>query len=483
MRCVVSWFCIVAIPALAIAQPEPPVKDGKAILEMTLYATPAPQPLSRYYLQPEYGDQQPGEQLGGFLKSFMEQDIFMNQENQKKRVDWLALPLEKLPKDIRQQAGVNSGLAYEQPKYSTMMTFIDQAARYSRVEWNEYFNLRKDGAYFLLPEVQKLRSLGFVLCLRLRGEIKNGEFLHAIETIKSLFGLARMLEKHPTLIGNLVSMAIIHMAMNTIEEMIQQPGCPNLYWSLTDLPNPVIDIRTGLAGERVFMIAQFRKLLTADRALSQDELYEEIRIITELVNLERQSKPNPFRMPQVVYATWAVDKERIEAGRKRLVEFGGLKEEAVKSFSPLQVAITDDLIQFKIIRDETFKSMNLPAYQIKVNKEEEENLKKRMESLVISQVLLPLIQRVKQSQSRLDQRVAALRIIEAIRLYADSHQGKLPATLSDIKLPLPIDPATGESFTYKVEGDTAILFGQSLMIGNPQYTREYRLKIAQSAKK
>ena len=33
--------------------------------------------------------------------------------------------------------------------------------------------------------------------------------------------------------------------------MIEQPGCPNLYWALTYLPDPVISIRKGLQGERM----------------------------------------------------------------------------------------------------------------------------------------------------------------------------------------------------------------------------------------
>jgi hypothetical protein len=59
----------------------------------------------------------------------------------------------------------------------------------------------------------------------------------------------------------------------------------------------------------------------------------------------------------------------------------------------------------------------------------------------------------------LEQRIALLRHVEALRLYAAEHDGKLPEKLSDIDVPLPVDPFTGKSFVYKVEGETAHLRG------------------------
>ena len=46
--------------------------------------------------------------------------------------------------------------------------------------------------------------LGQAVQLRMRGEVKAGEFDKAVASARTLFGLARMLETHPTLIGGLV---------------------------------------------------------------------------------------------------------------------------------------------------------------------------------------------------------------------------------------------------------------------------------------
>jgi hypothetical protein len=60
--------------------------------------------------------------------------------------------------------------------------------------------------------------------------------------------------------------------------------------------------------------------------------------------------------------------------------------------------------------------------------------------------------------ARLDRRVAALRCVEAIRLYAAAHGGRLPPTLAAVKeVPVPEDPLTGKPFAYRLENDTATL--------------------------
>ena len=44
-------------------------------------------------------------------------------------------------------------------------------------------------------------------------------------------------------------------------------------------------------------------------------------------------------------------------------------------------------------------------------------------------------------------------------MYAAENDGKLPAKLSDVKLPLPVDPITGKPFPYQLDGKTATLRG------------------------
>jgi hypothetical protein len=53
------------------------------------------------------------------------------------------------------------------------------------------------------------------------------------------------------------------------------------------------------------------------------------------------------------------------------------------------------------------------------------------------------------SSVRFDRRVAALRVVEAVRHYAATHDGKLPQKLAQItETPIPHDPFTGKPFEY-----------------------------------
>ncbi len=63
------------------------------------------------------------------------------------------------------------------------------------------------------------------------------------------------------------------------------------------------------------------------------------------------------------------------------------------------------------------------------------------------------------AQGRVDQRIALLRHVEALRLYAAEHDGTLPAKLCEVPVPLPVDPFTGKPFRYEVTGNTAHLRG------------------------
>src|SRR5262249_23275285 len=137
------------------------------------------------------------------------------------------------------------------------------AARMTNVDWQLWYFVRRDGYRTLLPDVQKMRALAEALRTRVRGEIAAGDFDGALRTLKTFFGLARTMEPHPTLIGHLVGVAIATIGLNAVEELIQQPGCPNLFWALIDLPVPFMSLRAGLEGERMFISTDFEELKSA----------------------------------------------------------------------------------------------------------------------------------------------------------------------------------------------------------------------------
>jgi hypothetical protein len=78
----------------------------------------------------------------------------------------------------------------------------------------------------------------------------------------------------------------------------------------------------------------------------------------------------------------------------------------------------------------------------------------------IAAALVPAVHRVLAAPMRVDRKIAALRCVEALRLYAAAHGGKLPARLDEItEVPVPHDPQTGKPFEYRPDGKRATLSG------------------------
>jgi hypothetical protein len=144
----------------------------------------------------------------------------------------------------------------------------------------------------------------------------------------------------------------------------------------------------------------------------------------------------------------------VAAARKRLVE-NGKSEEQVAKLAAGQIILMDEKRWYDADRDEKWKLRNQPfwvaeKYLKRLTKQERNKwLFSRLNSAEV-----PIIE----SRARLEQHFALFRHVEALRLYAAEH-GKLPAQLSDIALPLPVDPFTGAPFLYEVAGRKAILRG------------------------
>ncbi|HEX3601190.1 MAG TPA: hypothetical protein VHU84_13655, partial [Lacipirellulaceae bacterium] len=95
------------------------------------------------------------------------------------------------------------------------------------------------------------------------------------------------------------------------------------------------------------------------------------------------------------------------------------------------------------------------------------------EVIPMMSLLLPAIDGCRAAEVRAERQVAALRVIEAMRMYAANHGGDLPPKLDDIKgVPVPLNPATEKPFVYRVDGAKAILelpAADQTMAGNCRY--------------
>lgn len=453
--------CALLICNALVAQPQPTPIDGKIVIPLSLAPTAAPTPASRAYLLPEYGDMYPGNRVQMFMRTFLENETFFGKDESERREKWRDLPLEKLPaKELASYGG-------------SRLRDADEAARLMHVDWQIWFALRRDGIYTLLPELQKMRAVADALRTRLRGEILARDFPKAIDTTRTLLSLARTCDEHPTLIGSLVGASIASIACDCLEELIQQPGCPNLFWGFTDLPVPFIDMRLAFQGERLLISAQYKSLMQATGPLSEAELNKILKEFHEMMAMA-EANPGRFDTPAIRYALWASDPKRVELARRRLIETG-FDAKVVAAMPILQAVMTDDIRQYEVWRDELFKWVHLPAWQANGMKAVEADLNKHKADLFLAPQLVPAIAKVRDARTRMDQRIAYLRIVEAVRLHAHENV-TLPATLDDVKLPLPMDPTTGKAFLYTIKDGIATLMGSNTP-GNERPVRVYEIRL------
>ncbi len=100
-------------------------------------------------------------------------------------------------------------------------------------------------------------------------------------------------------------------------------------------------------------------------------------------------------------------------------------------------------------------------------------------------MLMPALHSARLAGVRCERQLDLLQCIEAIRLYAATHDGAFPPSLEAItEAPVPLDPATGKPFEYKAEGATATLTAPCLPVpDNPAFMFRYKLELVHNAAK
>jgi hypothetical protein len=440
-RILLLGVALAAFPLSARGQQT--VTTSETVIRLTVRPMPAPKPALRYLLLPELREMQPGNPIPNYLKCFLDQD-FSSPQSQ-----------ENLSESALRQA--------------------DRAARMDKPDWQILLKAKTDGVNLLLPDVQKIRALASALQERFRTEVTQHRFDDALRTTKTMFAMARHMGEHPTLIGDLVGIAIAFVAIGPLEEMLSQEGCPNLYWALTNLPSPLVSMDTGWEGERLMISAELRDL--DDNAPMNTEQLQ--KMIAHIDLLRRLDGGKPKKSTRSWLNSRNKDEKLLQAARRRLVEVG-LSEERLARFPVDQVLLLDEKREYEVFRDDAMKLMKLPTWQAEALIRHLKPPKK--ESLF--SFLVPSLNKVRLAQGRLEQRIALLRHVEALRLYAADHDGKLPQNLSDIAVPLPVDPFTGKPFRYETDGTTAHLRG-SPPPGeekHPAYNLHYEVAIQNAAK-
>jgi hypothetical protein len=419
------------------------------VIKLTARPAAAPSPALKYQLLPELRDMSPGNAALVYQRAhspewFGNINKWLNDE---KVYDWLDLPLQEFPSkraDFFRTWGP--------------MKEIDRAARTEHCDWQMTERVKAEGISMLLPDVQGFRQFGMFLAIRARQEIVAKQYDKAVYSLQSGFALSQHVNEAPILISNLVGNAIASTTLDRVEELMQAEGAPNLYWALTALPRPFMDLRRAMQGERLMLEATLPELRTIETTTLTKE--QQKKLSGMLKDFETYALGGQPRMSLDRQFGILAGAMRAYPHAKRTLIAQGRTAEDVEALPVVQVILIHALQQYRHHQDELQKWIYLPYAQARAGlMQSARAIRTDLEpGGAPFHELLPAVQKVYEASVRLDRRIAALRCLEAVRLHAAAHDGKVPASLKEVTVaPIPADPATGKQFVYQVEGNRVTL--------------------------
>lgn len=420
------------------ASPQVPAPQP-ATVKVALYPAAEPVPSLKYQLLPPMIQRRPGNAAVLYGKVTAEQNAFFGNHKLWENIpQWLDAPFDKFPKEqVRKE-------------FTPPLHFLKMAARCDSCEWD--LPIREEMFYaILLPDVQQARNFGRILALQARVHIAYQEYDKAIEMLQMGYALGRHVAEQPTLVSDLVGLAIHGLMLGRMLELIQQPDSPNLYWALSALPRPIVDIRKAMETEMYAIYLSYPELRDLDQKDYPPTYWQYLldRTVGEFSKLlDRAPAPEVQRL-------WAAAQilQGYPQAKKSLIE-QGRKADEVEKMPVAQVVLLYTMHTYDELRDDLCKWMFLPYSEAKQGlKQADEKLRdakiRGREIIPLASVVLPAVGSVKKAEVRGQREIAFLRVLEALRLYASS-QGRLPARLQDItEVPIPDDPVHNAPFAYQ----------------------------------
>jgi hypothetical protein len=440
-----------------------------ATVKITLYPAAAPRPALKYQLLPPFLERRPGNAAVWWNRLLAERQQYYAEFDNKflmngKYEKWMDIPIgDPREKEYRQKE-----LAEVIPLLNTESIFRDmeRAASYESCDWQ--LPVREGDFYsILLPEVQNTREYARILCAKAHLEIAEGKFDEAVRTLQVGYALGRHVGNPGIcLVQNLVGATIAGIMSHQVEAFIQQPGAPNLYWALATLPRPLIDFRQAFEAESVAVYLSFPELCDIDKKKYPPDQWRQI--LEKLVDMiikysyEYRGMQSSRNKKTTKFYIMADIVSRYHAAKRFLIEQGRSAEE-VEAMPVAQVVVLHTMIIYDEFSQEQAKWMMVPYAQGRKGMRQSENQladlhRSGREIIPLASMLLPAVCAAKAAEARTDRSIAALQVLEALRIYAASHDGRLPEKLTDItEVPIPPDPTRDEPFGYRREGDKAFL--------------------------
>lgn len=428
-------------------------QDESTPTKLTLYPADEPTPALKYRLLPPFLETIPGNAAVYYGKVKSERShYFTNEEHWKKMDRWREMPLKLLNVS---EYGVYFDLGFNEP-----------LARGSRCRFCDWQLPIGDVPYYemLLPQVHETIPFASILATDARLQLARGHYDQAILDLQRGYALGRHVAAGETLVNGLVAIRICRMMSDQLREYVQLQDTPNLYWALTDLPRPLIDMRRAYEVESQGISTNFPEIPDISNAkLSSQEWREMLSHIAQMTTLWISSGRLKYTPPTQEELDERCDQIRALA-EDALVD-SGIQRRRVEAMLRYQLAVVFTVLQDRRLLEEAAKYVSLP-YPVAIAGIDVaiERASQEPHIVPIAMHTVPIFKTTRTAIAQNDREIAVLRVIEALRIYGAHHNGRLPQRLKDIKeVPVPDDPVTAEPFNYHLDGKTATLRGPTIL--------------------
>jgi hypothetical protein len=482
MRYVFLNCCLIAATAVSAARADVTYERTKEgdhdidVIRMTVTPAPEPVPAFRHRLLTREIELKAGNAVPYYYRAMLDLPAMMKQlrekfDEEKELGHWYdigieATPIAQLPLDkVREASKMFDSIYDRQLRFAFERSDCDWELGIRDLRGVEIIE-------FLLPEFQSSRELARMMTLRTRLALAEHRYDDAIELMRQQYRLGHDVAKEPFLVCGLIGTAIDGIANGTITDLIACHDSPNMYWALTELPQPAVDLQSAVRFEMDFGPRMFPLIDHPETAEHAPQEWD--RLYTQTVSNYSKIGGNLFG------GNNGKELQGIEAGvgatglallgyshaKDQLIAQGMDRERVEKMAVGQVIAIYTARINARY-GDDFQKMWYSPFSEMaKQLNEEDARLAKigplgsgeDREIVPMMSLLLPGIQNCRRAQVRAERQVAALRVIEAVRMYAADHGGALPKSLDEIsEVPVPTNPASGKAFVYRLEEKTAVL--------------------------
>ncbi|MHC4533444.1 MAG: hypothetical protein ACYS6K_05785 [Planctomycetota bacterium] len=443
-RKIIIWQLIAVLGVLplcpAVHGADKTTDQSVEVRTLSLVPAGEPVPAMSYRLLPRYLDQKTGNAALFYYSAAALCPDREPEDIREKISDWREKSVDQL-----NRKEVEEALSY----FSNCFHQIKLAAQRNDCQWEMPL---EDGFAMQMPHLATFRRMIFAMQLQIRLKIADRQTDQALEMLRQGLYMGRSIAQGSTVIQDLVGTAITALLLKEVESLMQMPDSPNLYWALTALPDPMIDMHTSLENEREVLFVEFPQLRNLESEVlspaQASAVVSDFMKKIQILNGGTGDVPFQGLMP----VGWVM---MHYSDAKEFLAHKGYSQERIDALPAAQAVLIYQKQEYLEIMDNFFKWFEIPYYQAQPHlKKAEKHLDNHSHTKGIKAnlftTLLPALSRIAFLQARLNRNIALLRTIEAIRMFAAEHSGQLPGSLTEItSVPIPADPVTGKDFIFR----------------------------------